>query len=236
MSNTRKLYPIALLALIISVGSLFFAATPCSVAHGQTICDVGDTETISDSLVLQNDLIVGVTPSAGNLNSILQSNGAGVAPIWSPNHIENIKVKTADTSRTNDIVEALDPHLFFNDAEIVDGASYSYRGLLLLESSVAGDFKFYLSNFVDGQCAGMTHHTSTLGALISTDTDFCGLTHETISTNAAGTVDALYFEGVFTDTRVGFGMGILWAQNVSDATPTTLYTGSWFGLTRIDNS
>ncbi len=224
MSDTRKLYPIALIALLISVGSLFLVATPCNIANGQTICDIGDTETISDSLIIQNELQVGSTPTAGIIGQALTSGGAGNSPEWgNTSFFESVTFFPNDVQSINT--------LFGSSAVLttgnLTGDVYSFRLLLIVTSPTPADIRFELNanSDVDIECVGFTHDQDTDALVEITDCD------TTFVSDTDGSPSPIYIEFLVNEMAPS-GIQFRWSQNAVSGT-TTINEGSWMAWRKI---
>ena len=142
MSDTKRFRTIniiALLAIFISIGALLFSATPCSIVQGQTICDIGDVETISEDLTLSGAVLVGATPNAGTSGQFLTSSGAVNSPEWLTlaNTSEIIFKATDETLTTDTTFQDDDDFSFAVDVN----SKYFLDIFLLLDSPAPADFK-----------------------------------------------------------------------------------------------
>lgn len=215
IKSNRTISLIALLSIIISVGSLLFVSTPCNIAEGQTICDIGDNETITTSLTIENSLIVGATPSAGVLNDILVSQGADKSPEWVNGLIPTIYNKTSNqTNNTTTLVA--DTELQFPTTANTD---YWIEGLLIVNTTVTEDWKLIVSEpsgtVVDG--------------LVNDNTSWVDINEIAASAiSVPSTGELAYNFWMFVDGgSVAGTFALQWAQNSAGAGPTSMNEGSY---------
>ena len=155
--------------------------------------------------------------------------------------------KTADTSRQATTTTTADPHLQF---EVEANATYVMDGWIKYDASTAADFAldFSAPTSSAGEWVGIgTGHSpvisSSTGPGLITDT--VSARGYMIRTNSNDVTAALTYGGL----GVGNSLTILinatlrtastagtwsldWAQNVSDATNTTVFTDSWLRMQR----
>lgn len=155
--------------------------------------------------------------------------------------------KTADTSRSSTTTQVLDPHLQFTaDANSV----WVFEGWIAYDSDNAADIIIGWSvpsgtlgkwvgfgsgtTVVSGTGGGGTqvNVTSTWGYTIRIEyTDIAAT--RTFGGLNVGNPESIYFYGTIRVGSTGGTWGLTWAQAVSTAANTTLFTDSWLKATRI---
>lgn len=211
---------LATAAVLISAAALAFAVSagiaPCrSVFAQSTSCNVGDAETFSGPITLQDEVNVGATPGPGNAGQILESQGADASPEWV---FFDITAKSADEIVNNSTTLQNDDHLTFT-AEA--NGVYKIDAVILYLTTAAADSKFQFtlpSGTIDGQ---VTYTTS----VNPTTTFFTEASSTTVSDNKA-TDTVLEITAVVKIGVTGGDVHLQWAQNTMDASNTTWYSGS----------
>ena len=142
-------------------------------------------------------------------------------------------VKPSDTGRTNSTTAFTnDPDLQFNAAS---GASYWIHGTTEYKGSVNtnSDIKFQI-NAPSGATGFVNITYITLSGLNgSTDNLQVNTTH-TAGTNTTANIEPLTFSGVITTGGTAGIIAFQWAQQTTNATPTTVLTGSAMIAQRIN--
>lgn len=256
----RPVIPLSVIALGIAVLGLFFAlssgAQPCAQAASGS-CPVGDLEiaatgygvdeggsssTVATAIAARSGethaliapslsadrvstlpdyageaVIVSATHTAGQ---IIRSSGSGSIPTWATIEVH----KTADETVSASTTLQNDDHLVF----ALDASSqYALTGVLLVNSGAAPDFKWQVSlpagATVDGHT--VTNSSGTIGAFTEAAADVFDTT---------GNDDAAAFWAVVKVAGTSGNLTIQWAQNASDAGATTLKTGSWINLVKLN--
>ena len=223
-AQLRTLNLIAVLALVIAIGSLFYGGSTCKIANGATICDVGDTETIEDAVTLQDELIVGATPSAGNAGEFLVSGGADNPPEWVAGIAPTYVLKTTIETTQNDTTLSDDAELVFPAESL---STYIVRGVFIVVGDSTADIKFALNGSFLGVEGVIWNPTS--GSNASVLFNGASTTLQTATTSG----DAFPFEFIIETSALG-DIAIQWAQNTSDAAFIGLDEGSYLSYAKID--
>lgn len=143
--------------------------------------------------------------------------------------LPDIAVKTSNTSRSSTTTLAADPHLVL---ALEANATYdfdldlSYNG----NTNGSGDLKFGFTG-----PSGFTMAFGTLVVSIPAGVSLGGGTQSTtVVSGSAGTGTPLYARasGILTTSATSGTLTLLWAQNTSSGTNTTLTTGSKMRLKR----
>lgn len=155
--------------------------------------------------------------------------------------------KTADTARTATTATAADTHLTFTvDANAV----YTWHGWIKFDADTAGDLNldFTAPSGSLGEWFGLGAGNPVTGASATPTlrVDIQGASGYMIRTETTDVTSARSFGGLgaaiplgialYGTLRVGTTAGTFsldWAQAVSSATATTLYTDSWIEMRRI---
>lgn len=155
--------------------------------------------------------------------------------------------KTADTARTATTSRTADPHLAF---DAVANGVYIFTGYLKVDGDNAGDISLQLTvpSGAAGEMLTWGAGNNVIGstaapALQSNVSDARGymIRTETMDVNAArtfgllgaGTSMGLIVKGTVRMSTTAGTVSIDWAQAVSSATATTIYTDSWLEFQRI---
>lgn len=130
-------------------------------------------------------------------------------------------MKTSDTTRNTNTTTSADPALQFS---LLASTTYAIRIVVKLRSTAAGDFKWGL--------AGPSSPTEVYGGALSATTIGGAGTFEAYPTNVAlvGAAAGAYSLVIELTVENGANAGTLsfdWAQNTSDAGPTTVKSGSY---------
>jgi hypothetical protein len=155
--------------------------------------------------------------------------------------------KTADTSRAATTTQAADPHLAM---DVVAGGVYTLWGWLKYDALAAADFTMGFSYPTSslGEWVGMGGGTTVTSATGGGGTQQDAVstwgynvrleTTDVVNTRTYGglgvgntlTVDV---KGTFRIGATAGTLALTWAQSVSNATATTLYTDSWINVLRV---
>lgn len=157
--------------------------------------------------------------------------------------------KTADTGRAATTVTVADPHLQF---EVVANAVYVWWGWLKFDGPTAGDITIdftapsgALGEWMGhgpgiGRVVGTTDATPPVFTVDTSATTGYLQRMETNDVAAArgfGTVTGIQFtmdlKGTLRVGSTGGTFSLDWAQRISDASTTSLYTDSWITMIRI---
>jgi hypothetical protein len=141
--------------------------------------------------------------------------------------------KTTDESRNNNVTTANDSELLFS---MTSGVEYAIRGKIFYTTTAAADLKYRFSGPTTSSVLKYVRVTNTngtganpflaLGLTTSLDTVDIALTD-----NASGLV-IIELDAVVIPSATG-NFAFQWAQNTSNAGPTTVYGGSYFEYTVI---
>lgn len=161
-----------------------------------------------------------------------EGNAYFVTPVPDPNR--RAVRKGASTSRLSTSVPSVDGDLVFSDMPA--GSAWSVRGVLWAQSaSEIPDLKLALQG-----PAGATSRMSVLGPSISATSWGAALlqTGTDMGVNRSVGVDeeqygALRIDAIVTIGATAGAVQLMWSQNTSDATPTTLLSGSYLIAERI---
>ncbi|MFK0018185.1 hypothetical protein [Streptomyces sp. NPDC090798] len=155
--------------------------------------------------------------------------------------------KTADTARFATTTLALDPHIQFT---AVAGAVYAWSGWLKFDADLTGDIIVGFSvpsgslgawvgsgagtTVISGTAGGGTQQNagSTWGYTVRTEWTDIGNTR-TYGGLGAGNALTVMLNGTLRVGATGGTWGMTWAQSVSSATATTVFTDSWISSQRI---
>ena len=155
--------------------------------------------------------------------------------------------KTSDTSRASTTTTTADPELTF---ELVANGVYIWDGWLKYTGIAAGDINidFTIPTGALGEYTafgagrGVISATGTPGVLQANTADTNGYMIRTESNDIsqarsfgaiAGTDFSLLMSGIVRVSTTAGTFALEWAQAVSDATATVVYTDSWMRLQRI---
>lgn len=225
-------------AMVFAVVAFMFAvsgnSTPC--ANAQTSqCSIGDDEIIAGDLTLQEELVVGATPSAGTAGQILESQGSNLSPEWvaAPNPAPTFVYKSADETTTVDAVLSNDTHLQFT---VSANTKYAFEGVLLVSESggdTAGHWLALRPNPPSGT-ADMIVSTDPTDSSISSAVNFAS---ESASGDCQGDLTnpdlPCHFAGTIEVGGSGGPFAIEWAQNASQAVTIQVGQGSWISYIEI---
>jgi hypothetical protein len=154
--------------------------------------------------------------------------------------------KTSDTSRSATTTQAADPHI---QMDVVAGGVYTLWGWLKYDALAAADFVM-----------GFSYPTGTLGewtgfgggTTVTSATNAGGTQQDAVSTwgynvrlettdvintrtyggLGVGNTLTVQVNGTFRIASTAGTLALTWAQSVSSATATTLYTDSWLNVLR----
>lgn len=142
--------------------------------------------------------------------------------------------KTADESVTSSTTLQNDDHLVL---ALVAGTTYLLTGMLIYDASTAGDFKLAFT-----VPAGVTINWTAAGFRVA-DTTASGGGSPTVQTGSgttknvggigAGSKGAAVLNGLIRVGTTAGNLQLQWAQDVSDATATTVYTDSFLRLIKV---
>lgn len=159
--------------------------------------------------------------------------------------------KTADTSRSAVTTTTADPHLTFT---VAANAVYVWWGWLKYDASAAGDIAFDFSapsgalGEWTGWGVGITRVVSatdaatpafsvdtaqTTGYLIRVETNDVTAARTFGGIGTGGTQLTALIHGTLRVGTTGGTFSFDWAQRVSDATASTIYTDSWISMQRV---
>jgi hypothetical protein len=155
--------------------------------------------------------------------------------------------KTADTPRASTTAVTLDPHIQF---PAVAGAVYAWNGWIKFDADIAADIIFGFTapsgslgawvgsgagtTPISGTAGGGTQQnaSSTWGYTVRTEwTDLSNT--RTYGGLGAGNALTVLINGMFRIGTTSGTWGMVWAQSVSSATATTVFTDSWISSQRI---
>jgi hypothetical protein len=155
--------------------------------------------------------------------------------------------KTADTARVATTALTLDPHIQFT---AVAGAVYAWSGWIKFDADLNADIILGFSvpsgslgawvgsgagtTVISGTGAGGTQQNagSTWGYTVRTEwTDIAN--SRTYGALGAGNALTVILNGTLRVGATGGTWGMTWAQSVSSATATTVFTDSWISSQRI---
>lgn len=236
--------PVTIASFAFSTLAIMFVlsnmATPCNIAHGQTTCNVGDTESFDDVVTFADQIELGPTPYAGDFGySIYSDDDTDTSPEW---WLDVTHVKIADETVSSSVVLQDDDvltHTFTATPSLLSDPSneirrYVVESLLLINSTTTGDFDFQFSMPTNWNITGVV--VTDLGA--STDISVFDESAETTLQTSSSTQAYLIKGVIHPETLTGTGTVTLqWAQN-SAAGDTTVEEGSyiWFKEMRPDPS
>lgn len=226
MIHTRNGMIVTMFALSVMtfLFTLGIMTSPCSISKAQTICAVGDNETFTGPVTLQDELNVGSTPSPGSAGYVLTSQGDDTEITW---NADFAVYKSADTSRSSTTTVTADPDLTF---AAVPGKAYTFDMNLLVSGNTAGDFDFDFTLPISCTMEMMVVNdpaTPTIAFHDNSGETTLQITATTQAYNGSGTLNCPGGAGVFS---------LDWAQNVSNGTATVLESGSWLRVTEINGS
>ena len=141
-------------------------------------------------------------------------------------------LKLAGTTRNTNTTLSDDPDLIF---PVYPNEAYMFRGVVDYTTTAAGDFKYTMS--------GPASPVSVLirrRVIIPGGTAFSGVGITTAfggagiaATASAGGIGSVAFEGAVTVGASAGNVAFQWAQNSSDAGPTTVLRGSYLEWARV---
>jgi hypothetical protein len=141
--------------------------------------------------------------------------------------------KTADTTRTSTAARTADPHLTL---AVSINATYQLEGYLIFDGSTAGDFAMEM-NFPAGSTLNWGGYGQPNGASGTTGTvltaNMNGTAAVAYGAIGAGTKLTVPINGLLRTAGTSGNFLVSWAQSVSDATGTTLFTDSYIKLVRV---
>ena len=148
------------------------------------------------------------------------------------NPLEQIKVKTANETRTTNTVLSVDND--FADFILDIDQRYAVEGVFHLSGS-PGEFDYKFA-FTDSAPAGTKAFISVddTGSVI--DSGNVAIGSEERITLDTGNQLALIYGHFLSNATFGGTMQIEWAQGISSATATTFVAGSWLKITKVDTT
>ena len=141
-------------------------------------------------------------------------------------------IKLAGTTRNNNTTLADDPNLTF---AVYAGEAYRFKGKIWYTTSAAGDFKYTLNgpaspaSVIIERSVLLPAGTSYSGIGITTAFGGAGIA----ATGTSGGIGMIEFEGAATMGANAGNIAFSWAQNTSDAGPTTVFRGSYLEWARV---
>jgi hypothetical protein len=141
-------------------------------------------------------------------------------------------IKLAGTTRNTNTTVADDPDLTF---PVYPGEAYRFRGLVWYTTTAAGDFKYTLSGpaspagVIIERSVVLPAATAYSGIGITTAFGGAGLA----ATGTSAGIGRVRFEGAVTVGATAGAVTFQWAQNTSDAGPTTVLRGSYLEWARV---
>jgi hypothetical protein len=220
---------VSTIVLATAVFLLFYASTisltPCgaSIAEAQSQCEVGDDETFTGPVTLEDTLSVGATPSAGTAGYLLESQGASSPPEW----VQNIAVaKTANEIVNNLTTLQQDDHFTFAAAA---NASYVVEMTVIYETSATADLKIQMLGPGGSNIEGHLWADISTGDTTDYFTEAAALT---LSDNS-GSTNVFTISAIVNTSATAGDVNFFWAQNTGDATDTTFYIGSTMTVRRV---
>lgn len=159
--------------------------------------------------------------------------------------------KTADTSRAATTVTTADPHLQFT---VAANAVYTWWGWLKYDGPIAGDINIDFTTPAGALGEWMGHAVGIGRVIGATDVASPAFTADTVGTTGymlrmetndvasargfgtlgtGGTPLTMNMKGTLRVASASGTFSMDWAQRISDATSTTIYTDSWITMSRI---
>lgn len=141
-------------------------------------------------------------------------------------------IKLAGTTRNNNATVSDDPDLAF---PVYAGEAYRFRGLIWFTTTATGDFKYTLSgpaspaSVIIERSVILPAATAFSGIGITTAFGGAGIA----ATGTASGIGRVRFEGAVTVGATAGNVAFSWAQNTSDAGPTTVFRGSYLEWARV---
>lgn len=220
---------LATAAVLVSAALLMFAVSagvaPCrSVFAQSTSCNVGDAETFSGPITLQDEINAGATPGPGSEFNLLQSAGAGTSPEWRSAGLVKAASETVNNSATlqndDDLVIAVEA-----------SAIYQVAGVITFSSGTTPDFKFGWTvpsgTIIDGVVTDLPN-----GAGTNEIKTFSESGSTLLSATGSDVAASILFT-IVTSSTAG-SVQLQWAQNTMDASNTVLRAGSGWTITRLN--
>jgi hypothetical protein len=139
--------------------------------------------------------------------------------------------KTANESVTSSIVDQLDDELFL---PVEPFSVYIVLGCYSVTSSTAGDIRLGYS--IQNRAQGRRHNVGLAAAATTTAGNMRISVHAwptAVTYGSTTTSTAIIEEGVLYTEDLGGVLHMQWAQNVSDATATTVGTGSFLMARKV---
>ena len=243
LTATIKRFQVPFIAVSLAFSTLafFFAlgelSSSCNIAHGQSVCNVGDVETFNDVVTFEDQIQIGPSsaPYAGDWGyRIVGDDDVDTPPEW---WLDVTHVKIADetvsasTTLQNDDVLT---HTFTATPSLLtdppnEFRRYKVEALLVINSTTSGDFDFQFNVPTNWDMHGLVVTDLAGTTQIDNFTDTAETTIQTTSTS-----QAFWIQGVI-DPSTSSGTGTVtlqWAQN-SAAGDTTLERGSYLTFTEL---
>lgn len=151
----------------------------------------------------------------------------GLQGVTGPASSWALVAKSADESRNNNTTTAVDSALFF---PMTSGLTYAIRGKIFATTSAAADFKYRFSGPATSSVQKYVRVTNTNGTganpfLTLGFTTSLDAVDITLLDNASGLL-LIELDAVVIPSANG-NFQFLWAQNTSNAGPTTVFDGSY---------
>lgn len=143
-----------------------------------------------------------------------------------------LALKLAATTRNNNTTMSADPDLTF---PVYPNEAYLFRGVVWFNTTAAADFKFTLLGPASPQSVIIKRHVVLPGATaysnIGITTAFGGGGIAATGTGAGNGI--VEFHGGVTVNSAAGDVAFSWAQNTSDAGPTSVLRGSYLEWARV---
>lgn len=234
-------------ATIVRTGDAAWNATDWDTAFGWgdwsgqgflTSVAISDLDNGTDGeLITWSAAGVATTVPVGTSTHVLTSNGVGAAPTFQAAAGGGAaafvtKYKTADESVTSSTTYQVDDHLA---GFAMDNASYyKVEACLYVTGHTSGDMKaaLFFTNAV--QSFGLQAHVVTNNGGHNADAAGTGTVTSVVIPLITSSFQVLTLTGfIKSNATTGGTFDLNWAQNVSNATATTVKDGSWMTLTKI---
>lgn len=146
--------------------------------------------------------------------------------------VVRLAVKLAGTTRNANTTLSDDPDLTF---PVYPGEAYLFRGVVWFTTTANADFKFTLNGPASPASVIIKRHVVLPGATaysnIGITTAFGGAGIAATGTGAGNGI--VEFHGGVTVGAAAGAVAFAWAQNTSDAGPTTVFRGSFLEWARV---
>lgn len=143
--------------------------------------------------------------------------------------------KSADTGRTNNTLTD-DPHLVI---PVAPSTTYKVEATLIVDGSASGDFKWNFNgpSGATAQIAPFGQFGTTITTSPNTGSTFIaqGLANAGVASGmiGVGSKMIILLQGILVTSSTAGNLTLQWAQGTTNATATTVYTGSSLRLTPI---